>query len=70
MEKKSLYLSFVLLLMDTSLKVTFTELYEYANDFIWSTEAKIRSKLNSLGILEEGNMCLLLSLLEILASCR
>lgn len=59
MKKKYLYLSFVLLLMDTSLKVIFTELYEYGSDFIWSTEVKNGSKFDSLGILSE--MCLLLS---------
>lgn len=45
--------------MDASLKVIFTELYEYGSDFIWSTEVKNRSKFDSLGILSET--CLLLS---------
>lgn len=47
------------------MKVIFTELYEYGSDFIWSTEVKNGSKIDSLGILSE--MCLLLSLLENLA---
>lgn len=42
--------------MDAALKVTFTELCEYASYFIWSTEAKTRSKFDSLGILREGNV--------------
>ena len=43
--------------MDTSLKVTFTELYEYASDFIWSTETKTRSKFDTLGVLRGKCVC-------------